>query len=142
MKRSVCTDEHTSFSPTITCTTPGTLSISYSANTGKYTRIGNVLFYTLRIVTSTVTLGTATGDLRIALPMTVASGVINTTVGAVSMSGFDLTGVPANLVFNPVAGTEYGTLLTLLDNAAFANQPIGGLASGDTIIASGFYYTS
>jgi hypothetical protein len=46
-------------------------TLTYSAQTGKYTKIGNFVFFSINIFTSVVTLGTASGGLAIGgLPFT------------------------------------------------------------------------
>ena len=65
--------EEGSWTPTISSTSPGTLSVSYSVQTGWYTKIGRQVtagFY----ITFTLTKGTAAGDIIIAnYPFTPAS---------------------------------------------------------------------
>lgn len=65
-----------SITPALTFATPGTLSVAYGAsNSGSYTRIGNRVFFSLDLDVSTVTLGTASGALRISgLPTAAVTG--------------------------------------------------------------------
>lgn len=67
--------QSTSWTPTITFDTPGNLSVSYSTQTGVYSRIGNIV--SLHFVLScTPTFTTSSGLLRIVLPITPASNSI------------------------------------------------------------------
>ena len=64
------------FTPGLTFATPGTLATAAGAsNSGSYTRIGNLVQYNIDLDLSTLTLGTASGELRITgLPFAAASG--------------------------------------------------------------------
>lgn len=56
--------ENTAWTPVVTFGTPGDLSVSYSTQTGKYTRIGNIVIITFTL-TFTPTFTTASGNLNI-----------------------------------------------------------------------------
>lgn len=62
----------------LTFTTPGNLSVTYSAREVSYTKIGNRCLVQGRIITSAFTLGTATGTLQItgALPFASAKTIV------------------------------------------------------------------
>lgn len=63
--------EEGNFTPTITFTTPGDLTIVYSNQSGSYTKIGRVVQWSAVIMTSTFTHTTASGGLQVAgLPFT------------------------------------------------------------------------
>jgi hypothetical protein len=65
-------DEGT-WTPTVTFSTPGTLSISYSSRSGRYTRIGDLVYLDFEII-FTPTLGTASGTMLIqGLPVAASS---------------------------------------------------------------------
>lgn len=55
----------TTFTPTLTFSTPGNLAVSYSSRQGSYIKIGRQLILTVRIITSAFTHTTASGDMRI-----------------------------------------------------------------------------
>lgn len=57
--------EESSFTPTVTFSTPGDVSISYSSRSGDYTRIGDLIYANV-VMIFTPTYTTASGDLRIA----------------------------------------------------------------------------
>lgn len=62
------------FTPTLTAGTPGTLSVGYTTQQGNYTRIGNLVHIDIKLHTSSITQGTASGALKIGgLPYTAAN---------------------------------------------------------------------
>lgn len=66
--------EEGTFTPTLTFSTPGTSSFTYSVNAGHYTKIGNLAYYRLEIRLSAFSKGTASGDLRVeGFPFTAAN---------------------------------------------------------------------
>lgn len=70
-----------SWTPTLTFATPGTLNVVYAIRVGWYYRIGNLVTLGWRVQTSTFTLGTASGNLRITgLPF--APAAVPAMVGA------------------------------------------------------------
>lgn len=54
-----------SWTPVITAATPGTLSITYTHQIGRYMRIGGVVIAWFSLQTATFTVGTATGNLMV-----------------------------------------------------------------------------
>jgi hypothetical protein len=129
--------EEGTFTPTISFTTAGDLSVSYGAQTGLYTKIGRMVFITFNI-TATPTFTTASGSLTIStapfastgasyigamhfsnLVVTVGYTMVNPRLGAVSSTVFDLVQSGSGLApaaittTNMVSGTAYifrGTL--------------------------------
>jgi len=68
------------FTPALTFTTPGDLSVTYTTQLGTYTKIGNVCYYWIEIVTSAFTHTTASGNFRISgMPFTHAASTANAT---------------------------------------------------------------
>lgn len=64
--------EEGTFTPALTSASPGTLSVAYSTQVGVYTKVGRLVIANVSITTSSFTLGSATGNLRISgLPFTV-----------------------------------------------------------------------
>lgn len=55
--------EEGTWTPALTYSTPGTLVVAYGTQSGQYTKIGRVVHALMGIVTTTHTLGTATGNL-------------------------------------------------------------------------------
>jgi hypothetical protein len=101
------------FSPTVIgSTTAGTAT--YAVQVGRYTKIGNRVFYNLRMVYSS---GTGTGNLRVSgLPFTSNATAANTAAQALYISDIALTAlnVPATTVQN---NSDY---------INFFQMPVGG----------------
>ncbi len=76
------------FTPVITFSTPGNLSVSYSIQTGQYTKIGKSVTCNFTIFTSSFTHTTASGNLQITgFPFTSASLADHINEGALAFSG-------------------------------------------------------
>jgi hypothetical protein len=85
--------EESTFTPTITFTTPGDLTAVYNVQTGRYTRIGDRVFYNIVISATTFTHTTASGNLRInGLPYTAANVADNYASGSCSFEGYTAAG--------------------------------------------------
>lgn len=68
--------EEGTWTPTISFATPGDLSVVYSTQSGRYTKVGRAYLFDATVSTSTFTYTTATGTLRISgLPLAPASGI-------------------------------------------------------------------
>lgn len=74
--------EEGSWTMGITFATPGDLSVVYSSQSGRYTKIGRAHMYEGTVTTTTFTYTTATGTLRVSgLPFAPASGVPAVSLG-------------------------------------------------------------
>lgn len=82
--------EEGTWTPVLTFATPGNLSVAYSIQDGTYTKIGNRVYLSFRIVTSSFTHTTASGVARITgLPF---SANTNLHGGGLSWSGVTVSG--------------------------------------------------
>ena len=98
--------EEGTFTPTLTYTTPGTVSVTYATRLGFYTKVGNLVTVSMTIVLSAFTKGTATGDLRLTgLPFTsnstagyyaVGSIMFNNTPTSTTAGNFPLASIAAS----------------------------------------------
>ena len=71
---SISSYAESTWTPVLTFTTPGNLSVVYSTQVGRHVRIGRLVFYGFSIVTSTFTHTTASGNCNITgLPVTSAN---------------------------------------------------------------------
>jgi len=83
--------EEGTFSPVLTFSTPGDLSVTYSIQFGKYTKIGNKVTVEWAIITSTFTHTTASGSLLITgMPFAIAAST--TSIGTITPSGINKVG--------------------------------------------------
>jgi hypothetical protein len=63
--------EEGTFTPVYTPGSGSFTTLTYFAQTGKYTKIGNIVYFSINVFTNSVTVGTATGELSIGgLPFT------------------------------------------------------------------------
>ena len=114
----------------------GTTGITYTSQAGKYTQIGNVVFFSFSVVLSNK--GSSTGTATFTgLPIT--SGGLATAIqfqpGTLTFSGNYLSGiVDSGGTTGRFINITTGLATTALDDTAFANT--------STIQFSGFYYTS
>lgn len=63
---------NTAFTPTLSFATPGSSSFAYTTQLGSYAQIGNIIIANYQI-TATFTLGTASGNLQVSLPVNSAN---------------------------------------------------------------------
>lgn len=121
------------WTPAVSAATPGTLSVTYTAQVGKYTRIGRAVHASFYIAINTFTLGSASGEVRITgLPFTSTSTANTFHVGSVAVSGGpDIQATTVTLAWRIVPGVTYLQLLETLDNTSAALTAIGAIAAGD-----------
>lgn len=129
--------EEESWTPAFSATTPGTLSISYSTQWGKFTRIGNQVTALFSLVISAFTIGTASGSIIITgLPYPNMTG--GYSVGKCLWEGIDVsTGIPSLYLDS---ATSNLLLRISTTNAAGASRPITNLANGDIMVGSITYF--
>jgi hypothetical protein len=125
-------DEGT-WNPAITGST-GDPTVTYTTQAGKYTQIGNVLFYNANITINTYSGGT--GDARFSMPSTVGT----TVIGVARLNNVDVPGTPVDLTFTATGTVAWGTIQSTQDNGALQTLQTSGLSAGDSIRISGFYF--
>jgi len=130
--------EEGTFTPTITCVTVGNLSVSYSLQLGRYTRIGNRVLINVSLVTSAFSYTTASGTLRLGgLPF--ASNSTSTNLQSFSLFFTGLTKI-GYTQFTPY--TDYGQTWLLISacGSGVSNSAvqITDLPTGGTV---GFIYS-
>jgi len=125
------------WTPVLSCATPGTLAVTYSVQKGYYTRVGRVVHIWGNIQTSAVTVGTATGAVRLTgLPFTSATAAtaVETYMGSMGYQGINKAGYTD---FNPQLqeNTTYVLILaSKSDGNAAANVAIGDLSAGTNLL--------
>ena len=96
--------EEGTWTPTLDFATTGNLSVACSTQEGEYLRVGNHVFLSGRVVTSTFTHTTAVGALRIGgLPFTPTTPSAAAIAGLVICSGF--TGTFGSIGWRPINAT-------------------------------------
>ena len=97
--------EEGTWTPSVSFTTPGDLAVIYSAQLGKYTRIGNRVFVNCFLTLSSFTHSTASGALVISgLPFVSENAFGNIDFGPVNFNGVTKAGYT-----NFIVGSAWGT---------------------------------
>lgn len=117
------------WTPTLTFSTPGDLSITYAAQAGSYTRIGRLVMVTFSLVSATFTHTTASGAVFIAgMPFTPASGVQyigSMIVGGITMSRTQWVPRAQNSMTTNIEVLGNGTAVAS-SNVGAADMPTAG----------------
>jgi len=131
-------DEGT-WTPAITGSTTNP-TVTYTTQVGKCTRIGNCVFYNFFIRVNTYSGGS--GNVVVSLPFAAAGTSADGATAAIYASGVDFGGTPASLVFQISPGAATGIFIAVQDNGTRQFLDVAGVAAGDDLQASGFYWTS
>lgn len=132
--------EEALFTPVLTFATPGDLVVAYTTQSGKCTKIGDVVFYTIRLTTSTFTHSTASGAAQLTgMPFTASS--LAGQVAACTMRGYtkaNFTQInsrlsPSTAISNLLASGSGQTQASLVA----ADMPTGGTVD---LYITGHYY--
>jgi cytoskeletal protein CcmA (bactofilin family) len=118
--------EEGTFTPTLSFNVPGTLSVTYSAQSGSYVKIGASVHVTIYLVTATFVPGTATGSFLInGIPFTTVAGP-GLHAGALAADGYSLG-----------AGYTQVSLVTAVAGSAslLAMQSGGGVAAANMTVS-------
>jgi hypothetical protein len=123
--------EEGTWTPVLTCVTPGDLAVTYSAQVGTYTKIGNRCTLNLSITTSAFSYLTASGTVQITgIPFTSNTTTANYNLGALAFGGLTKAGytqiqsyVLPNVSYVSFASSGSGVSAA---QAAIADFPTGG----------------
>lgn len=126
--------EEGTFTASVTAQTVGDLSVSYGVRVGRYTRIGNRVFFTIRIELSSFTYSTASGQLRISgLPITSDSTANNISTCAASLDEWNNGGTETSIAGRIVNNVSYVRFLgSPNDGSSWGDINITHFASGST----------
>jgi hypothetical protein len=134
---SMGTNQGATWSPVVTGSSSNP-TITYTGQVGYYTKIGNVVLFTLQVTINTISGGS--GDARISLPLTSVNVVAARTRPTVYTSGVAWPNsgtMVAGFISNNVA---YMLIGESSNNGGGGAVQISNLAAGDTIAASGLYF--
>lgn len=131
-----------SWTPVLTFATPGDLAVTYAVRTGHYTKIGNAVFATFGLTTSSFTWSTASGACRITgIPFSLNSTDANyLTVGALAWQGVTKAGYTQGYLVGS-SGSAFFQI-----NMSGSAQPVAALAAADmpsggtVVLRGGIYY--
>lgn len=135
------TDTFETWTPELTFTTPGDLSVSYTLQTGTYEVIGKRLFWEMTLVTSSMTFTTASGQLNITgLPVAAKSGTGTNTYGGMQYNGMTLIG-HTQVTPRVAAGASVVTFQKTGSGVASAQCDTTNFTTGTNVavLASGSY---
>lgn len=126
--------EEGTFTPVLTCATPGTLAVVYNTQRGRYQLVGNVCHVWLNIQTDSVTLGASSGAVRITgLPFTSSLNGVESSMGSMMFQGITKAGYTQ---FSPqVIWTT--TYMQIVANATALNASslaIGEISTGTNVL--------
>lgn len=122
--------EEGTWTPVLSCTTVGDLSITYSSQSGTYTKIGRMVVVNCIIATSAFTHTTASSTIKITgLPFTPASQYLGSAILEDFAKGALDMWVCA---FTPGGGNAYMYLSAARDGGAYRNLDITDFPSGST----------
>jgi len=130
-----------SWTPTITCVTPGDLSVSYSTQVGGYNKRGKMVEIWGTLI-FTPTYSTATGNLRIdGLPAAADSSSALATINFASLSSFTWPSSSTQLFMTPQTSAQYAHIVGHRSGGSTATAQMSMLPSGtaQTLRFSGTY---
>lgn len=125
--------EESTWTPVLTFATPGDLSVTYTTQTGTYTKIGNRVFADFIIVTATFTHTTAAGQLTMTgLPFNAGSAKYNNiNFGGITKAGYSVVTAVTN------AGTGTITYEACGSAVAPATVTTADCPTGGTMVLRG-----
>jgi hypothetical protein len=113
----------------------GNPTCTYGEQAGKYTKIGNVVYFSARLVTASTSGGS--GDLSVSLPFASVNFSTGIGGGVFVNFGYNFTSVVANGYV--VSGSA---AFLLKPNTELATVQVSNLGGASYLNASGFYYTN
>ena len=127
--------EEGTFTPTITFSTPGNLAVTYTEQTGKYTKVGDLVYLSLRLWTSAFTHTTAAGTLRIGgLPFTPAGTNYYWLNLVTDGTGYTWPATTTQVKARTTAGATYLILKGLGPDPGTDSFTVTEMATGATVI--------
>jgi hypothetical protein len=119
------------WTPTITPSSGAFGTLTYTAQTGKATRVGNCVFFQGSITINAFSIGTASGNARFSLPVTCAAFILS--------SGLYNAGTTlVSTAFTPQAGLTYGLFSTT--STSPQSVQCSALAAGQSWYYGGIYF--
>lgn len=135
--------EEGTFTPGLTClVNPGSLTVTFTVQTGLYIRVGNLVYINIRMTIDTIdtAVGTASGDAFITgLPFVSAErSVLHTDMGGVDAPGT----TTVTVVANALQDDDQLVIDFVRDNAGTLRLQIGGILATNELNVSGIYVAS
>ena len=139
-----CTFETGQFTPTIGGSSVDPSAITYAFQIGEYTKIGNVVYYYMRIIVSALTIGSASGQLQLrGLPYSAINQAANDNPGTVLLQNTTIDVGTLYIVGRVVHNTNYiGLSEIAATGGSSVTIAVGNITSSSDITVSGFYFVS
>lgn len=133
--------EEGTFTPTLTYTTPGNISVVYSTRVGLYTKIGDLVFLAIRIITTTFTYTTSAGSMIITgSPFAPANVTGMATAGPLSRASGLSLGTNSQIALEMFL-TDASLYFIAMDVGAGTSAGIGAGAATPTAVQKEFVGT-
>jgi hypothetical protein len=134
--------EEGTWTVTATCGTSGTITLNSSFNTGKYTLVGNTVFFNAHLRVSAIS--SPVGTCTFSLPFTIASGS-NQNRAAGTVWAYDITATAGDSVvlqlLENTAGVRFATQNAL--DTYFIDSATAGMIKATTEMSiTGFFYVA
>lgn len=129
----------TTFVPIISGSVTSPTSITYATQAGFYIKIGNLVFYSINILLSAVTLGPASGALLISSLPTSLNTANLIWPGSVSINNVTTTASVISLCSYMTPNANYIVIVESFDTNPAANLSITSLNATSGFNISGFY---
>ncbi len=131
------------FSPTIAFTTPGTSTFTYSAQVGKYVKIGNTIFISMYVALSNYSAGTAAGSLQFAsLPFTSANVTNQTFTFACNIQNTTFAAGTLSFIGRKGANNTTAGFQSTISGSLVGTIVKTDVSTTSTFSASGWYTTT
>jgi hypothetical protein len=111
-------------------------SVTYTTQTGKYTKIGNVVHFFATLAWSAFSGGS--GALKVSLPFTAAATIFNPNVTL--LRNVNIADTAYNVIFEPTGGSATGIFIEVFDNAGSAQTQISAFGATSSITINGHFY--
>lgn len=126
-----------SYSPELKPSSGAFGAITYTAQDGQYTQIGNIVFVSIEIIVNTMTIGTAANQLLVTLPVSSAGSTVSLLFGTVSATDSVYTGP----CYIQAAGST-GVLINTPSSSSSNIMVPADAKAGSSFRFNGFYFTS
>jgi hypothetical protein len=139
-----------SFTPAFSLTAAGDSAWTYSAQNGRYTRLGAVVYFVAELVWTNFTNSTGSGNWFVNLPVTAGAFAVAGQV-AISGSGIDMNAETLNLPANFLGVIGTGATKVLIacqeggstnSSSAIFNTTVAQVLTTGTLNISGFYFAA
>ena len=135
------------WSPVITGSSANPTSISYAFQVGEYQRIGNIVFYSLRVIVSALTIGAGSGQLQISSPpITAVNTTANDPASTALVQNIAIDATTIYVVGRLMHNTQLINLMeipVIVGNAGSAvTMAVTNISSSTDITISGFYFAA